>query len=159
MVKDILIFPNSPKLRQRAHKVRGLSNAQVREIVTDLIDTARQHNAVGLAAPQIGVMYRIIVIKTGQDYLPLINPEITLTYPGTEVAEEGCLSIPGIEVPIRRATKVKFRSDKVKGDADGTVARAIQHEIDHLDGILIIDKEVAYRSSAVEAADEDQESR
>lgn len=147
-VKEVLVYPNHPILRQRAHKVRGLSQSQVRDIVLDLIDTAKDRNAAGLAAPQIGVAYRIIVVKSGPGYVGMINPEVTLEI-GNSLKEEGCLSLPGLYIPVRRASKIRVKTANGKHEAEGDLARAILHEIDHLDGILILDKEFKTKEAGI----------
>jgi peptide deformylase len=102
---------------------------------------------VGLAAPQIGLSQRLLVYRVGQDapLIALINPEIEWTSGDEEVAEEGCLSIPGIAVDVDRAVHVRVRAQDETGEArvveaSGLEARVIQHEMDHLDGILILDR-------------------
>src|SRR5204862_3717531 len=102
---------------------------------------------VGLAAPQIGLSQRLLVYRVGQDapLIALVNPEIEWRSGDEEVAEEGCLSIPGIAVDVDRPVYVRVRAQDASGEervveASGVEARVIQHEIDHLDGVLIHDR-------------------
>ena len=118
------------------------------EIIADLIDTAEHHSkkqsgCAGLAANQIGYLQRVIIVKFGAGWLPMINPEITLDPIGkTHLANEGCLSRPGVKVKIRRAKKIvvdftNVEEVKAKKKVRNFDARVIQHEIDHLDGKFI----------------------
>jgi peptide deformylase len=102
---------------------------------------------VGLAAPQLGLSQRVLVYRVGQDapMIALVNPEVEWRSDQEEIMEEGCLSIPGITVDVERAVHVRVRArDEEGGDrlveASGLEARVIQHEIDHLDGVLILDR-------------------
>ena len=102
------------------------------------------YKGVGLAAPQIGVAQNIIVLDVGQGLMSLINPEISLSE-GTESKEEGCLCLPDLSVTVERRERIQIKGIDRKGnpvnfEADGLLARALQHEIDHLHGTLIIDK-------------------
>lgn len=131
----------------------GIDEA-VRNAVADLIDTMRAHpRCVGITAPQIGFEARIVVVDTtghpkagqaDQGLLVLVNPVIAASE-GYETAREGCLSLPEITVDVGRAVRIQVRSLGIEGretifGAQGFEARAIQHEIDHLDGILILDR-------------------
>lgn len=109
-----------------------------------MAETMYQARGVGLAAPQVGVAKRIIVVDVGEGLWELINPEIIFRE-GEEVDLEGCLSIPGVTGEVMRASRVRVRGLNRNGQqqvitAEGFGARALQHEIDHLDGILFIDK-------------------
>jgi peptide deformylase len=102
---------------------------------------------VGLAAPQLGVSQRLLVYRVGPDapVIALANPEIAWRSDGSETLEEGCLSIPGIQVEVERPVYVRVRGRDEEGDervveASGLEARVIQHEMDHLDGVLILDR-------------------
>jgi len=134
----------SPVLRQRANEVKGV-DAEVRTLVEDLLDTMRADKGIGLAANQVGVTRRVAVVDTndGQPPVALINPDI-LERKGKVVQEEGCLSIPEIYGNVERALHIVFETTgldgkRVRMEASELRARAIQHEIDHLDGILFID--------------------
>lgn len=141
MIRDIVQLPEAI-LRAKAHKVHRQSKEYISRVVEDLLDTARYNDALGLAAPQIGVSLRIAVVKQSGQYFRLINPVITAAF-GEEIGNEGCLSLPPqMRVNVERATRIKFRDAHGHGDVIGMTARVVQHELDHLDGVLIIDKEV-----------------
>ena len=133
----------NPILRQKCEPVKKVNN-EIRKLIDDMLETMYKNNGVGLAAPQVGVKKRIIVIDVGNGPLALVNPKITKRK-GEDILEEGCLSLPGILVKIKRATKINIEGLNREGkrisiEATYLAARALQHEIDHLNGILIIDK-------------------
>lgn len=102
-------------------------------------------DGIGLAAPQVGINKRIIIVNTKNGVLPLFNPEILSTSKKTFIAEEGCLSVPGQKGLVKRYYKIKvkaftFNGEKLEFPAEGLFSRVIQHEIDHLDGILFTSK-------------------
>ncbi len=146
MVRKILKY-GEPVLEQVADPVIEFDTPELREVVADMWETMYGAKGVGLAAPQIGLSKRISVIDTsvGEDEtkkIVIINPEITLTE-GKQVGEEGCLSIPGFREPVSRANKVAVRARNEKGETieiegEELLARALLHEIDHLNGILFI---------------------
>jgi peptide deformylase len=134
-----------PMLRRRAEAVRDVT-PEIRQLAVDMIDTMYDEAGLGLAAPQIGVPLRLIVIgdERGRDPRALLNPVIT-EQGGEITAEEGCLSIPGIFAEVPRAEWVKIEAADLDGRpvtirARGLLARAYQHELDHLDGVLFIDR-------------------
>lgn len=145
MSKKILQFPN-PILLQRSHKIRGgFSKGYLDSVKKDLLDTISVYNAAGLAANQIGTPIRMIAINLTPnsptpDYKVYTNPEITLWSAGKETLKEGCLSLPGLWLDVERASNVRVKWDKGVQMFTGMVARAFQHEIDHLDGILITNR-------------------
>jgi peptide deformylase len=133
----------SPVLRQRAHEVARFDDG-VKALVADLYDTMRAARGVGLAANQIGVARRVAVAAADDKEVVLVNPVI-VEADGAETAEEGCLSIPDIFADVSRATRVVVETTDEHGqrtrvEGTGLFARAIQHEIDHLDGILFLDR-------------------
>ena len=136
----------SPVLRQRAEPVAAVDD-EVRRLVDDLFETMYAAKGVGLAANQVGLARRVAVVDVGTETptpLVLINPRIEHQSPETDVAEEGCLSVPeifgDIERPVRVVVEALDRDGRpVRLEADGYQARAIQHEIDHLDGVLFLD--------------------
>ncbi len=141
---EILIGENNKTLRQRSLPVRHI-NADVRNLIEQMRKTMEENNGVGLAAIQIGEPTRIIVCEIDDKFYTFINPEIIKSFPETLVMEEGCLSLPGIYGEVERPKKISikatnFEGKKIKMKAFGLLARVIQHEIDHLDGILFIDK-------------------
>jgi peptide deformylase len=136
----------SPVLRQRAARVTVVDD-DVRRLVDDLLETMRAARGVGLAANQVGVARRVAVVDVGDEDPPplvLINPVIVERGEESETAEEGCLSIPDIFGDVKRPARVVVEAldrdgKKYRATVDGYKARAIQHEIDHLDGILFLD--------------------
>jgi peptide deformylase len=136
-----------PILRQRANEVAEISEV-TRQLIRDMFETMYAEEGVGLAAPQVGIGERIIVIDPQQDDLPafaLINPEIMEASKETEKGEEGCLSIPGLRELVERSYSVMVRGLTLEGETrelnlEGLPARIIQHEVDHLDGVLFIDR-------------------
>jgi peptide deformylase len=117
---------------------------KIKQLLDDMGRTMYEAEGVGLAAPQVGVSLRIVVIDTGEGLVELINPSLT-EMEGNECNSEGCLSIPGVFGEVERSAKVTVaglnrEGKKVCITATGLLARALQHEIDHLDGILFIEK-------------------
>ena len=141
---EILHFPD-PRLRQRALEVESVDD-QLRTLVDDMFETMYQAPGIGLAATQVNVHKRVVVIDISKDQdepLVFINPEI-LIKDGVEEMDEGCLSVPGFYERVQRAERVRVRALDRDGkafelDADGLLAVCIQHEIDHLDGKLFVD--------------------
>jgi peptide deformylase len=132
-----------PVLRQKCRRV-SVINKKVKKLLTDMKEAMYEANGVGLAAPQVGVSKRVVVVDVGEGVWELINPEI-VSRDGEELGVEGCLSIPGVAGEVSRAARVKVRAINRDGQqqlitAEGLGARALQHEIDHLDGILFIDR-------------------
>jgi len=146
-ILDILLYPD-PRLREVALPVRTVDD-RVRKLVEDMAETMYDAPGVGLAATQVGVNERVVVIDVAGEDAPsdlrvFINPEL-LEADGVQTWKEGCLSFPGVSEEIKRAARVKVRALGVDGkpfelEAEGLLAVAIQHETDHLDGVLMIDK-------------------
>ncbi len=137
-----ILTEENPILRQKAKEVTKITKRQ-RILIRDMLETMYNANGVGLAAPQIGISDRLVVIDVGEGPIVLFNPEITLCE-GENKDVEGCLSIPGRNEYIVRAQKVSVSYVNLEGKrvtvtGEGLLARALQHEIDHLDGILFID--------------------
>ena len=135
-----ILTSEKPVLHQKARPVQRV-DGQIRKLLDDMVDTMRAAPGVGLAGPQIGVSSRVIVIEYEDDLFKLVNPEITWASSEREVADEGCLSIPGYTGAVERHSRVKVRakdqkSKNVSIEAGDWLARIFQHEIDHLDGIL-----------------------
>lgn len=129
-------------LREPAKKVPRITK-NIIKLLYNMADTLYNSKGVGLAAPQIGVSKRVIVIDDGQGLLELINPEI-LESEGQVTDKEGCLSMPGKMGEVTRAERITAKFQDRQGQeqilqADGLLARAIQHEVDHLNGVLIVD--------------------
>ena len=141
---EILHFPDT-RLRTRARPVETV-DAEVRRLVDDMFETMYAAPGIGLAATQVNVHRRVLVVDVSEEKnqpLTFINPEI-LDRQGTEEMEEGCLSVPGFYEKVRRAERVRVRALDRDGKAfeletDGLLAVCIQHEIDHLDGKLFVD--------------------
>jgi peptide deformylase len=145
MIREIVKYPD-PILQQPTEPVTEF-NDDLRALVDDMFESMYAAHGIGLAAPQIGVAKRLTVIdlsfqKNPEEKIVLINPEI-IHKEGKLNEEEGCLSLPEIREKVSRAAKVRVRAQDANGkwfelDADELLARAFQHEIDHLDGILFI---------------------
>ena len=146
MVRNIVKY-GDPVLETAADPVTAFDTAELRELVNDMWETMYAAKGVGLAAPQVGISKRISVIDISvgereEDKVVIINPEIVFRN-GSQTGEEGCLSIPGFREPVTRANKVKVVAKNVKGETielegEELLARAFQHEIDHLNGILFL---------------------
>jgi peptide deformylase len=145
MVREIVKYPD-PVLQRPTEPVTEF-NDELRALVDDMFESMYAAQGIGLAAPQIGVPKRLTVIdlsfqKDPKEKIVLINPEI-IHKEGKQVEEEGCLSLPEIREKVSRAAKVRVRAQDLEGkwfemDGEELLARAIQHEIDHLDGVLFI---------------------
>jgi len=134
-----------PALRRRAAPV-GEMTPEVRATIADMTETMYDEVGIGLAAPQVGIALRLIVVadEDGRSVQALLNPAI-VDRGGEATGEEGCLSIPGVFAPVTRSAWVKIEAQDVNGGplairATGLRARVLQHEIDHLDGVLFIDR-------------------
>lgn len=142
-VREIVLL-GDPVLRQKAKKVHRV-DSYIRGLIDDMIDTVNEANGAGLAAPQVGVPLRAIVTRVEEKVHVLLNPEIVQESEEEIEADEGCLSIPGWYGPVRRKERVTVRGlsrtgKPIKVKAEGWEARAFQHEVDHLDGVLFIDR-------------------
>src|ERR1700761_2953183 len=143
MIREIVKYPD-PILQKPTEPVTEF-NEELRALVDDMFESMYAAHGIGLAAPQIGISKRITVIdlsfqKNPEEKIVLINPEI-VHREGKQVEEEGCLSLPEIREKVTRAGKVKVKAQDVEGkwfelDGEELLARAFQHEIDHLDGVL-----------------------
>jgi peptide deformylase len=143
MLREIVKYPD-PVLERRGDAVTEFDD-ELRALVDDMFESMYAAKGIGLAAPQIGISKRLTVIDVSfkekpEDKIVLVNPEIIFRQ-GKQHEEEGCLSLPDIRDKVTRASKVRVRAQDVKGewfemDGEELLARAFQHEIDHLDGIL-----------------------
>jgi len=129
-------------LRKKTRAIMG-PGAKEKKLFRDMADTMYATNGIGLAAPQVGISKSIAVVDTGEGLIKMINPEI-LSKRGTASLEEGCLSVPKHSVSVKRAEEIRLSYTDEDGKLckktfRGLTARAIQHEIDHLNGKLIID--------------------
>lgn len=146
-VRPVRIY-GDPVLRARTREVTDFDDS-LRQLITDMYDTMKVYNGVGLAANQVGVGQRVLVVDVPidderRDRFALVNPVLSDPV-GAETGEEGCLSIPGIYEDVRRALRVTLKAQDEHGKpiertVEGYLARAIQHEVDHLDGVLFIDR-------------------
>ncbi len=133
-------------LRQKAEPVQNI-DGKVKKIIQDMYDTLHEKSGLGLAANQVGILRRLVVLtnpNTNEDMV-LINPEWKEVDTEKETGEEGCLSVPGIYSKVNRFRKIQVTAQDVQGKqlaflADGLFARIVQHEVDHLNGILFIDR-------------------
>ena len=145
-----LRYYGDPVLRKRAEPIVDITEAE-RQIAVQMLETLyATGNGIGLAATQVGVLKRLIIVDIGEDddetYEPLVlfNPEI-LSSEGEVVADEGCLSIPNVTAEVKRPEKIvvegiNVQSESIRIEADGLLARVLLHEMDHLNGVLFIDR-------------------
>ena len=141
----ILCYPD-PRLHTVARPVQGV-DARIKQLIADMLETMYEANGIGLAATQVDVHERLVVIDTSEQRdqpLVLINPEIVWASPQRQVSDEGCLSVPGIYDGVERAAAVKVTALDTDGksrtvEAEGTLAVCIQHEMDHLLGKVFVE--------------------
>jgi peptide deformylase len=151
-LRKIMTLPD-PILRRKARPVT-IFDAELQTLIDDMIDTMRDAPGVGLAAPQVGISVRVIVVEYAEDeendqatkkLYVMINPEIKTASEDTDVAVEGCLSVPGWQGEVERALAVTVkgltrRGQPMKVKAKGWMARIFQHEIDHINGVVFTDR-------------------
>jgi len=147
-ILEVLHYPD-PRLRNKARPVERVDDT-VRRLVDDMFDTMYEAEGIGLAAPQVGISQRVMIVDVPDEdgvhqVHALVNPVIVESGSETDKATEGCLSIPGIEEDVTRPVRVVVEglspaAESLRIEAEGLLARALQHEIDHLDGILFIDR-------------------
>lgn len=140
---DIKFVPD-PVLRRKARPVSQV-DARIQRLLDDMLETMYASQGVGLAAPQVGISQRVIVVDIGEGPIRVVNPRLTLLGDEEELATEGCLSIPGVVGDVWRSLRISVRGLDEQGrplklQAEGFLARAFQHEVDHLDGVLFVDK-------------------
>lgn len=154
MTLRTIVFTPEPVLRRKARPVTRF-DASLQTLIDDMVETMREAPGVGLAAPQVNVSERLIVVEFGDDedesvpskLYTMVNPEITRASAETEVGTEGCLSIPGFVGDVERAQAVTVKGKNRHGQpmtvkANGWLARIFQHEIDHLNGVLFTDRAI-----------------
>jgi len=132
-----------PVLRRKSREVKEMSG-DIQKLIDNMAKLMYKNRGIGLAAPQVGMLKRVIIADVGEGLVSLVNPKI-LWRQGKDTMAEGCLSIPGINLEIKRSQEViveglNKEGEKVQLGAVGLLARVLQHEIDHLDGILIVDR-------------------
>ncbi len=133
----------NPILRRKSREVKEMSG-DIQKLINNMAKLMYKNKGIGLAAPQVGILKRVIIADVGDGLVSLVNPKI-LWRQGKDTMSEGCLSIPGINLEIKRSKEVIVEGidkegEKVQLGAMGFLARVLQHEIDHLDGILIVDR-------------------
>jgi peptide deformylase len=143
MALDIRTF-GDPVLKTRAAPVENFDEALER-LTEEMLDTMREKDGVGLAANQVGRLKRVLVASVEDEDFVIVNPVLTAHSDATERGQEGCLSIPGIQVEVERPTAVTVTGQDASGEslrieATDMLARVLQHEVDHLDGVLILDR-------------------
>lgn len=145
MAIRFIVKDPDPVLRERAKPVPKIT-PNVLKLLDDMADTMYEAQGVGLAAPQVGILKRVIVMDCGEEYgglIELINPEI-IKKEGEQFGPEGCLSIPGLQGDVRRAQKCTVKGwdrngQEIELEGEDLLARCIQHEVDHLNGVLFLD--------------------
>lgn len=147
MALRIIKLDGDPILRKKSKAVNEVTD-RIRLLLDDMVETMVDANGIGLAAPQVGVLRRVIVIDIGEGVLKMVNPEM-LESDGSVVDIEGCLSVPNLSGTVERPETVTVRyidenNEEQTLEADELLARVICHEIDHLDGILYTDKVLEY---------------
>ena len=142
MARKYVVQTGEPVLREKCEEIKSF-NQELASLLDDLKETVRAENGAGLAAPQIGVNKRVVVVDVEEGFYEMVNP-IILSVKGEQTGPEGCLSVKGKQGTVTRPYKVKAeyrdrKGKKHKLTADGFFARAVCHELDHLDGILYTD--------------------
>ncbi len=147
MKREILKYPD-PALKKVSKPVAEITD-EIRELIDDMFETMYENGGVGLAAPQVGVLSRVIVmdispVVEGGEPMAMVNPEI-VDAEGEQESEEGCLCIPDFTALVKRSQKVVVRgidreNREIEVEGEGFLAKALQHEVDHLNGILFVDR-------------------
>ena len=158
-LRQIRIY-GDPVLEKPCREVKEMT-PRLRELIGDMLETMYDSQGVGLAAPQVGVLKRVVVMDVGEGLIEMINPEIVKTE-GSDIRPEGCLSVPGRRGTVERPEKVWVKFQDRKGrecalEADGLLAVCCCHETDHLDGIVYIDKMIEDVTDQYEDDPEDEE--
>ena len=146
MARYKVVLAGDPVLRRIAHPVKEVK-VNIKKLMNNMAETMYHAKGVGLAAPQVGISKRVIVVDIGEGLFKLANPEI-VSSSGIQDGAEGCLSVPDVVGNVKRSEHVKVKAlnedgDEVTIEASGYLARAFQHEIDHLNGIIFTDKATA----------------
>ena len=158
-IRKIVELGTDGILRKRARRVDKFDR-RLGQLLDDMADTMLEADGVGLAAPQVGILKRAVVIDVGDGLVELINPEIIHTE-GSQIKPEGCLSVPGRRCTVARPEKVRVRAQDRKGksfeiEGEGLLARCLCHELDHLDGVLYVDKMIEDVTDKVEEEAEEK---
>jgi peptide deformylase len=139
-----------PILEKKAKKITDPSAREIQELILDMVETMEANNGVGLAAPQVGKSLRLCIVRVDRKTYILINPVFKSKSWKKVVAEEGCLSFPGVQLLIKRSSKVVVEAvdrtgKKYEVVGEGLLGRALQHEIDHLDGVLFVTRKAKFK--------------
>lgn len=147
MICEVLHYPDN-RLAEKSKTVEDITD-EIKELASNMVETMYKEDGIGLAAPQVGALYRLVVIDVSgpeerKELMTLVNPCITAS-DGSVDSEEGCLSVPNYRAKVKRFETVTVKAQDLEGndltiEADGLLAICLQHELDHLDGVLFIDK-------------------
>jgi peptide deformylase len=153
-IRPIVVYP-APILLTRTTQVPP--REEWAALQQDLLDTMLEHQGVGIAAPQIGLPYRVMMVRISQEKRGVlcIDPAILYSYPGLSIESEGCLSLPGLRADVVRAARISVRFQTITGQVmrdtiEGFPARVFQHEVDHLDGKLFVDRLSSQKREEIE---------
>jgi len=143
VIREIIRYPN-PILRKKCRAIKKVDD-NIRRLIDDLIETMHAAPGVGLAAPQVGENLRAIIVDIGEGAFAVVNPKVKKKNRVLQTFEEGCLCLPGIVGPVERPSQVTIegldrQGQKLIIEAEGFLATVLQHEIDHLDGIVFLDR-------------------
>ena len=160
-IRKIVKLGEDEVLRKRARKVDKFDK-RLWTLMDDMADTMYEADGAGLAAPQVGILKRVVVIDVGEGLIELVNPEI-LEEEGTQICIEGCLSVPGRRGKVERPEKVRVHAQDRKGnhielEGEGFLANAVCHELDHLDGVMYTDKMIEDVTDQMQDEEEESES-
>ena len=141
-ILNVIQYPN-PILKKKAKAIRTV-DGRTKALIKNMITTMYAASGIGLAAPQVGELVRIIVLDVGEGEIVLVNPKITKKK-GKQIFKEGCLCLPGVEAPVERASHIIItgldeKGKKITLEAEGLLATVFQHEVDHLEGKVFIDR-------------------
>jgi len=159
-IRNIVILDEDDVLRKHSRRVDKFDK-RLRMLLDDMADTMYKADGVGLAAPQVGILKRVVTIDVGDGLIELVNPEI-IASEGAVVGVEGCLSVPGrrgkVERPDRVTVVAQNRDGKeIQLEAEGLLARCLCHELDHLDGVVYVDKMLEDVTDQDDDEEEDEE--
>ena len=159
-IRKIVALGEDEVLRKRSRKVDKFDK-RLWTLMDDMADTMYEADGAGLAAPQVGILKRVVVIDVGEGLIELVNPEI-LEAEGTQMCIEGCLSVPGRRGKVERPEKVRVHAQDRKGrhielEGEGFLANAICHELDHLDGIMYTDKMIEDVTDQMEEQEKEED--
>ena len=159
-IRNIVVLGEDEILRKRSRRVDKFDK-RLRTLLDDMADTMYKADGVGLAAPQVAVLKRVVVIDVGDGLMELVNPEI-IEMEGSAISTEGCLSVPGKRGRVERPERVVVRAQNRDGkeiqlEGEGLLAVCLCHELDHLDGVLYVDKMIEEVTDDMDDDDEDFE--